>query len=379
MSSSASRVGSWPLARSLLRRQDMDEETGEQQDPHDDLRATTMRGRLSSRLMKSSQDSIPSRLSKLRIPTIGDSPTQVKAFSDFEKGLALSETSSASSSFKWDDKRKPADGQVAYHSEVLTHVTIWKKVTEYLVLTDLGIYRCPNRKRAAVVFPEIAMSRLHHSRTNSSRSSGSHEIQTPRSSEGSWDLLATGTRIDLEDVFAVYNLYDTKPSFAVALHWLDPVDQRPHLYTFQLPDPDVKDTWISLISQHSRTARAYPEIRSIWLEDPDLLESEAKVFRVVRNVIHSLDGQGSDDSIEKPSPQLEYLVLGENKIHFAPVGQQINHKSYGLAAITSIEVFGNDDRFRLTTRLVSSHKAIWRESATFLQILTFSVASRLQA
>ena len=221
------------------------------------------------------------------------------------------------------------------------------------MLTEYGLFRYPNQNRAAVVFPDLTTSAPVHRRTNSNPVNGTqNEVQSPRPAETTWELGVPGSRIDLEDVFAVYNLYDSRPSFTVALHWLDARDHRSRFYTFQLQDPDVKDVWISLILKYSRLSRPSPEVRSMWLEDADLTANEHKVFRVVRNIYRHEDVEDGNNAIQRPPPQLEFLVVGQNKLYFVPFEEQRSFESFGLVAISSIEVFAPDDRFRLSIRYV---------------------------
>lgn len=94
------------------------------------------------------------------------------------------------------------------------------------------------------------------------------------------------------------------------------------------------------------------------LDDPDLREYEQKVFRVIRNIHHNLDPQRSSESGQRPAPQVEFFVIGLNKFHFVPVGERGTHTSYPLAAVTSIEVFPNDDRLTITTRFVEFYSEV---------------------
>lgn len=342
MTSLDTRVGTWPRARSLPRLSTTSNHRPQEQDavervPQDGLRTATMRGRLS-------------RLSKIGIPGKEVELGQTRASND---SIPVSATSSSASSFKWDEKKQPADCRILYHGEVITSISIWRTVTEYVVLTESALFIYPNRRRASIIFPDVAISTLQQSRTNSSLSTiSSQGLQSPRQETVTWDALASGVRISLDDVFAIYNLYNTRPSFAVAIHWYDANNLRPQLYSFQLEHPDEKDMWITLISQYSRVARMYPETRSMWLDEPDLPEYEQKVFRIVRNIHHDLDPQRSNDSAQKQALQLEFLVVGENKFHFVPVAEHSTHKSYPLASLTSLEVFPNDDRLTITTRFV---------------------------
>jgi len=372
MSSSEGRAGSWPRARSMFQRtgtsgSDSQEEVRLQKVSQGDIRTKAIRGRLVSRLSNTSplgSEPLPSNKLHRRHPSVTED-VQIEARKTREKDLPLSTTSSASSSFKGFEKRRPADERILYHGEVHTNITIWKKAKEYLVLTEYGLFRYPNQSRAAMVFPDLTTSAPGHRRTNSNPGTCTpNEIQSPRSAETIWELGVPGSRIDLEDVFAVYNLYDAKPSFTIALHWLDTRDHRCRFYTFQLQDPDVKDVWISLILKYSRLSRPSPEVRSMWLEDADLTGNEHKVFRVVRNIYRHEDVEDGNSITQRPPPQLEFLVVGQNKLYFVPFEEHKSYESFGLIAISSIEVFAADDRFRLSTRYVLRSFVYSKQSLT---------------
>jgi len=360
MSSSEVRAGSWPRARSMFQRMAMSgshsqEEVRLQKPSQDDIRTKTMRGRLVSRLSTTNPlGNEPLPANKLhRRHTKGTEAVHIETCKSPGNDSSLSATSSAASSFKWDERRRMADEGILYHGEVHTNITIWKKVKEYLVLTESGLFRYPNQSRAAMAFPDLAPSMPSHRRTNSYPSTGTaYEIQSPRPAETTGELGMPGSRIDLEDVFGIYNLYDATPSFAVALHWPDSRDRRARFYTFQLQDRDLKDTWISLILKYSRLSRVYPEIRSIWLENVELPSNQHRVFRVVRNIYRHEDLEDGNSIAQRPPPRLELLVISQNKLFFLSCDEHKICESFGLAALSSVEVFPTDDRFRLSVRYV---------------------------
>ena len=111
-----------------------------------------------------------------------------------------------------------AERQVLYHGEVQLAGGMFRKKSQYLVLTDKHLIRFKSMARASDIFPCIPASKrrrndeLRHSRLSSSGSL--HELQTSSANESYHPIL-------LNHVVAVYKLDDGRPYFSVEIAHLD--------------------------------------------------------------------------------------------------------------------------------------------------------------
>lgn len=111
-----------------------------------------------------------------------------------------------------------AERRVLHHGEVQLAGGMFRKKSQYLVLTDKHLVRFKSRSRASDVFPSIPASKgrrndeVRHSRLSSSGSL--HELQTSSTN----DSLSA---IPLNQIVAVYKLDDGRPYFSVEVAHLD--------------------------------------------------------------------------------------------------------------------------------------------------------------
>ena len=111
-----------------------------------------------------------------------------------------------------------AERQVLYHGEVQLAGGMFRKKSQYLVLTDKHLVRFKSRSRASDVFPSIATSKgrrndeVRHSRLSSSGSL--HELQTSSTND-------SFSAVPLNHIVAVYKLDDGRPYFSVEVAHLD--------------------------------------------------------------------------------------------------------------------------------------------------------------
>jgi hypothetical protein len=304
----------------------------------------------------------PRKLKRLSAPV---SKTKLDHFQprldiDFEKEIALSTvtatstTSSQATSLEWEDGKDVYTAHVIYHGEAQTHSSLWSKSREYLVLTDKYLHRCKSRNQAATVFYEISKQKRHHTRAQSSPSASLVcAPPTLASPDLSWDELAElGSRIELHRVFAAYILYDSKPHFALALHWFNDRLIRPCVLNLVFQDSDSRDQWLAHIAKQALQAGSHLNSRLHWVQDEDLQADDYTAFRIVKHVDRDETAQGPNEDTQNGLPQLAFLAVGCYKIHFIPIQNFGKYESYGIAALTSIDISGTDSRIKFTFRFV---------------------------
>ena len=121
-----------------------------------------------------------------------------------------------------------AERLVLHHGDVQLAGGMFRKKSQYLVLTDNHLIRFKSRSKAADVFPSIPASKgrrndeARHSRLSSSGSI--HELQTTSAN----DAFAA---MPLNEIVAVYKLDDGRPYFSVEVAHLD--QDRPSAITLR--------------------------------------------------------------------------------------------------------------------------------------------------
>ena len=111
-----------------------------------------------------------------------------------------------------------AERRVLHHGEVQLAGGMFRKKSQYLVLTDKHLVRFKSRSRASDVFPNIPASKgrrneeVRHSRLSSSGSL--HELQSSSTND-------SFSAIPLNQIVAVYKLDDGRPYFSVEVAYLD--------------------------------------------------------------------------------------------------------------------------------------------------------------
>lgn len=111
-----------------------------------------------------------------------------------------------------------AERRICHHGEVQLAGGMFRKKSQYLVLTDKHLVRFKSRSRASDVFPSIPAStgkrndEVRHSRLSSSGSL--YEFQASSTND-------TFTAIPLNHIVAVYKLDDGRPYFSVEVAHLD--------------------------------------------------------------------------------------------------------------------------------------------------------------
>lgn len=301
-----------------------------------------------------------------RFGSIGKKSIQSVDEESLESSDGLTE-SPMGSAFQDSDFTYPREGQhLLYHGEVLTTIGMFKKKTEYIVLTDTHLIRFKSLLHAAEAFPMISRGgNRRHSRTRSSTASiGSmQEIQSLNSRSSN----ERESGILLSQIIAAYKLEDGRPYFVTEVVYLDEATNSVGSMQLMLHDPLEADLWHSsiqtasqnakLVSNHRLPTRTIDYIVHV-LEAAQDYDGSLKVFRVVRR---SKNGKTSSDDLAKLSSSVCYLVIGINRLHLlsipdfqsqpGPMDTKATKSSYGLVTLVSMEVHDSDHSLELGFRL----------------------------
>ena len=257
--------------------------------------------------------------------------------------------------------------QVLLHGDVQTASGMFRKRSQYLVLTDTHLIKFRSQTRASELFPTIppSMGRasgIRHSRLSSSGSI--HDFHA--SNEGLQN-------IPLNQIVAIYRLDDGKPYFSIEIFHLDEESMQESSTILQLHDPRDHDLWLSSVRGAALNARLRDPMpfsqqlveytARILEQDKDYDPHQFHMFRVVQRATRSGGGaRSSSDDLTKLTSNICILAFGVFKLLLVPLPRNlktlsstslsdIGGISHGLAALSAFTVAQDDDAFYLKFRL----------------------------
>lgn len=291
---------------------------------------------------------------------------------DDDKSLGRSKNSSG------DDEdasvgRNLIGNMVLHHGEIQTTGGMWRKKSQFLVLTNTHLVRFKNQKKAAEVFPSIPASFERSSTAHHRQSVGSvssmHDAQVLAASDSS-------IGIPLNCIIAVYMLDDGRPSSTVEVAYLDERTHKAAFVQMQTSEVQELNLWMVGIRSAAELARMSDPLpfdqRSIehvarMLEyERDYDPESFRMFRVIQMASSSKSpARSSSEDLTKLSPTGCYLALGSHKLHLIPLQQQKSTNrgsvvslsdvdsasSFGLMNLTSLSMEWGDDSLHLTFRV----------------------------
>lgn len=260
-------------------------------------------------------------------------------------------------------------GTVLHHGEVQTAGGMFRKKSQYFVLTDSELIRFKCQARASEIFPSIPSSMgrasgIRHSRMSSS--SSLHELHGSISSE-------SYQGIPLSNVVAVWRLEDGKPYFSIQISHFDEDNYYASDTTLQLHDPRECDLWLSSLrgavmkqrlSDPKPFTQGFVDYTARALEqEHDYDPEQFRMFKVVQRERSGKAGaRSSSEDLTKISSTICILAIGAYKVHLVPLPRSsrtasstslsdMTGVSHGIMALTSLAVHDHDDAFQLTFRL----------------------------
>lgn len=258
---------------------------------------------------------------------------------------------------------------ILHYGEIQTTGGMWKRKSQYLVLTDTHLVRFKNQSKAAETFPSIPPSynpRAPASHRQSVASISSlQDMQLMVSTESS-------AGIPLNSIIAVYMLEDARLSPTVEVAYLDERTHKASLIQMQTPDQQELNLWmvgIRQAAQLTRTNDPLPFDRGAVEYVTRMLEHERdydpdtfRMFRVIQIASSKSPTRSSSEDLTKLSPTGCYLVIGLHKAHLIPMQKAANRSSvvslsdmdtvtsFGLMNLTSLSMEYGDDSLHLTFR-----------------------------
>ena len=340
-----------------------------------DMEAPSPTSSLSSLKRVSSKASMDRLLSKTRPKSLQRAGRPTSLFGSLrslhslqdEDDNALTRTTSTPTSTYSERLNDIAGSEVLHHGEVQTAGSMFRKKSQYFVLTDTHLVRFKSQSRASELFSCIPSSLgkssgMRHSRMSSSGSL--HELQSSSSSGESYYATL------LSQIVAVYKLDDGRPYFSVQITWLDEETMQASDTTLQLHDPTDSDLWLSSIRGAAMKARLInPLPFSQYLveytaraleQERDYDPQQFHMFKVVQRASRA-GGRSSSDDLTKVTSNICILAIGIFKVHLIPLPKMsrtlsstslsdLIGSSHGVTTLTALNLQTSDDSFTLTFR-----------------------------
>lgn len=305
-------------------------------------------------------------LQQRKRPSVFGSLRSLHSLEDDEKSMGRSRGSGDDDELS--SARTGVGSAILHHGEVQTTGSMWRKRSQYLVLTESHLVRFKSLGKAIDMFPSIYAScgrSTPSNRQSIASISSLQDAQLPSHGDS-----AVG--IPLNSIIAVYMLDDGRPSSTVEVAYLDDRTRKAALIQMQTADLEELNLWMVGIRSAAEMARsADPSTsdtrsvehvaRVLELErdyDPETL----RMFRVIQMASSKSLGRASSDDLAKLSPTGFYLAIGSHKVHLIPMQKMANRSSavslndmettvsFGLMTLTGLSMEWGDDSLHLTFR-----------------------------
>lgn len=254
---------------------------------------------------------------------------------------------------------------VRHHGEIQSLGGMFRRRSQYLVLTDTHLVRFKTQTGASDLFPSIPVglgksNSIRHSRLSSSGSL--HDLHAP--SEGYY-------AIRLNHIVAIHKLDDGRPYFSIEIAHMDEETNYASAIILQLSDPRESDLWLTCIRATAEKARLVDplpftqkliEYTARALDhDQDYSPDQFHMFKVVQRAKRS-GGRTSSDDLAKLTSTICILAIGICKIHLIPLPRSTRTAStsslsdmvgasHGIMTLTSLNLQSVDDTFQLNFRI----------------------------
>ncbi|KAL2815912.1 hypothetical protein BJX63DRAFT_152514 [Aspergillus granulosus] len=275
---------------------------------------------------------------------------------------------------------------ILHHGEIQITGGMWRKKSQYLVLTETHLVRFKSLNKAMDMFPSIPPSMA---RTTANRQSiaSINSLQDPQ-------LSATGdasSGIPLNSIVAVYMLDNEKPSASVEVAYMDEQTQKTTFIQMQTPDLQELNLWMVGIRSAAEMIRgtvpmpfdprALDCVVRMLEHERDYDPESFRMFRVIQMASSKSATRASSDDLIKLSPTGCYLALGIHKLHLVALNKLTNRgstvsltdldtvSSFGLMNLTGLSMEWGDDSLHLTFRVpLQKSRSIFLASVHSLEI-----------
>ena len=287
---------------------------------------------------------------------------------DEDEKLALTRSDSKASSLHEEvdmNVKGLLGNKVLQYGEVQAgNSNMFRKRTQFMVLTESHLIRFRSQSKAVEMFPSIPNSaaRGHTPRTSSMSSYQEFQMST-------YSDITSGT--PLEQVVAVYTVDDARMSPTVEVAYLDERARKASAVQLQLNDLREANLWIAAIRSACDRARAQSlipiydrtieHLARVVERERDYDPNHFQVFKVVQKSTNKSTGRASAEDLTRIGlPTTCYLVIGLHKIHMVPLQWSSTRSSttslseseavtaHSIVTLTSVKVLATDDTYQLS-------------------------------
>lgn len=239
---------------------------------------------------------------------------------------------------------------------------VFRKKTQFLVLTESHLIRFRSQARAVEMFPTIpnSFTKTHAPRTSSV---GSYqELQMTAYTD-----ITSG--IPLDQIVAVYRIDDGRPSITVEVAYLDDRIRKASMMQLQVNDLREAELWSNAIRFASGQARlllpkrfqdtTLEHLARVVERERDYDPDHFHVFKVVSRSGNRSVGKSSAEDLTKSGSAICYLVVGLHKLHLVPLSRASTRSSstslsdmdtttsFAIVNLTAIRVHAEEDAFQM--------------------------------
>ena len=257
----------------------------------------------------------------------------------------------------------------------VTGTSVFRKRTQYIVLTESHLIRFKSQAKAAEMYPVLsAGGKISSPRVTSTPANPFHDMQSST-------YLDITQGVPLEEVVAIHRLEDGRPYFTLEVAYLTDHGTRSSSIQLNLAGPREADAWMQAVREHADARRAISRpghsqrtlsyLSRMLAKEKDYDPLHFHAFTVVqRTPIRPAGSRVSPDDLSKNVSSLCYIVIGLNKVHFVPLPKSSGRSSsislheldvpssFGIVNLTSVKLRTSDDSFELYFRTPVKHPFI---------------------
>ncbi|KEF61680.1 uncharacterized protein A1O9_03248 [Exophiala aquamarina CBS 119918] len=285
---------------------------------------------------------------------------------DQDEKVALTRSDSKASSLQEDgdmNLKGLLGDRILQYGEVLAGGgNMFRKRTQFLVLTESHLIRFRSQAKAIEMFPGIPNTAVRGHVPRSSSIGSYQELQFATYSD-------ITSAISLDQTIAVSKFDDGRPVFSIEVAHLDERAKKASVLQFQVNDPRESELWITAIRKASKAsqggsprkiqAQTLESIARVLDRDRDYDPDHFHVFRAVKRSTHRSASKTSAEDLTKLNSMICYLAIGLYKVHLIPINKSSSRSSstslsemdstssYGIVTITAVKVRFEEDNFQL--------------------------------
>ena len=241
---------------------------------------------------------------------------------------------------------------------------MFRKRTQFMVLTESHLIRFRSQLKAAEMFPSIPSN---NNRGQAARTSPMNSSYTELQMAAYSDITSG---VPLEQVVAVYTFDDGRLTPTVEVAYFDERAKKASAIQLQLNDFREVQLWIAAIRAACERARAHYQqtlpdrtiehLARVLERERDYEPDHFQVFQVVQRSVNKTIGRASAEDLTRIGlSTMFHLVVGLHKIHLVPHQRSSTRSSttslsemdtmtaYAIVSLTSIKVVAEEDGFQL--------------------------------